>query len=388
MAKQLGQFFTKNKDLQNFVVSSIKNKPHLILEPSIGRGDLVMSVLNYHDGVHVDMYEIDGSIHLLEGITKDNVIYGDFLKQTIQKKYKTIIGNPPYVKKTGGGMNLYLQFTSKCFELLDVHGELVFIVPSDFFKLTSASKLLSKMMEQGSFTNIYHPHNENLFDEASIDVIVYRYEKDVHSNVVVYNHENTFLHNKNGVITFSKDISDDVFYVSDAFDVYVGIVSGMDAVYKNQQFGNVEILNSREQKAKYVMVDTFPTQDTKLNDYLLENKAALMTRKIKKFNESNWFEWGALRNINKMKTSTEPCIYMKNLTRQDNVCFIEKTSYFGGDLLMLKPKQWISKNPDALNKYMEYFNSSKFKEPYMYSGRFKIGQRLIVNSQIPKLFHT
>ena len=43
------------------------------------------------------MYELDESIELLEGIDREKVKYGDFMKANITKKYKTIIGNPPYV---------------------------------------------------------------------------------------------------------------------------------------------------------------------------------------------------------------------------------------------------------------------------------------------------
>ena len=34
------------------------------------------------------------------------------------------------------------------------------------------------MMENGTFTHIIHPNKENLFDNASIDIIVFRYCKD------------------------------------------------------------------------------------------------------------------------------------------------------------------------------------------------------------------
>ena len=90
-------------------------------------------------------------------INKDDVIYGDFLKQKIQKTYTTIIGNPPYIRTKRG--NLYIDFIKKCYHLLDDCGELIFIVPSDFLKLTSASKLLKEMLENGSFTNIFHPND-------------------------------------------------------------------------------------------------------------------------------------------------------------------------------------------------------------------------------------
>ena len=45
----------------------------------------------------VDMYEIDEKIKMYDDIPS-NVIYGDFMQQNIKKKYKTIIGNPPFVK--------------------------------------------------------------------------------------------------------------------------------------------------------------------------------------------------------------------------------------------------------------------------------------------------
>ena len=63
----------------------------------------------------------------------------------------------------------YFKFYKK------LNGELIFIVPFNFFKLTSVSKLLNKMMNKGTFTDIYHPHNEKLFEYASIDIIIFRY---------------------------------------------------------------------------------------------------------------------------------------------------------------------------------------------------------------------
>jgi adenine-specific DNA-methyltransferase len=169
---KLGQYFTTNLELKEVVKKFILNDPDVILEPSCGRGDLISHISN----VIFDAYEIDDSIELLPEIRKDSVIIADFLSVDIKKKYKTIIGNPPYVKTSYG--NLYIDFTTKCLDLLEEDGELIFIIPSDFFKLTSASELLNKMIEEGIFTHIYHPHKENLFEGASIDVLVYRYVKN------------------------------------------------------------------------------------------------------------------------------------------------------------------------------------------------------------------
>jgi hypothetical protein len=41
MKQKLGQYFTKNIILQEKVYEFILNDPEIILEPSVGRGDLV-----------------------------------------------------------------------------------------------------------------------------------------------------------------------------------------------------------------------------------------------------------------------------------------------------------------------------------------------------------
>ena len=174
-SQELGQYFTTNYDLKNKVLEFVMNKPNVILEPSVGQGDLIEIIYNSNNNMQFDMYEIDTKIKMLDNIPK-NVIYGDFIKSDITKKYKTIIGNPPFIRTTTG--NIYIDFIEKCFKLLENNGELIFIVPSDFYKLTCASKLLNEMMSNGTFTHIYHPHNEKLFENASIDVIVFRYCKN------------------------------------------------------------------------------------------------------------------------------------------------------------------------------------------------------------------
>ena len=95
----LGQYFTTNIVLQEKVLEFIKNSPNVILEPSIGQGDLVKCVQNKLQKVKFDMFEIDNSIPLLETVKKEHVIYSDFMTQNIDNHYKTIVGNPPYVKK-------------------------------------------------------------------------------------------------------------------------------------------------------------------------------------------------------------------------------------------------------------------------------------------------
>ena len=385
---KLGQYFTTNNELKEKVFSFILNKPDYILEPSIGQGDLVSFIKNKMPKSKFDMYEIDEEIELLDGINRDKVIYGNFMAQEINKKYKTIIGNPPYIRTKKG--NMYIDFTEKCYNLMDDNdnndnndnnSELIFIVPSDFLKLTSASKLLNKMMCNGTFTHIYHPHNEKLFENASIDVIVFRYCKNnILDKKVIYNDKSLYITNSSGLITFSKEQNLNNIMFKDKFDIYVGIVSGREEIYKNDKLGNIEVLNGKDKKEKYIFLENYPCDNIDVNNYLLQNKDKLLDRGIRKFNENNWFEWGAPRNITSIRENmNKDCIYIYNLTRHENIAFIGKVGYFGGSLIMLKPKP---NNVCDLDKIVEYLNSENFKKNFIFSGRFKIGHRQISNSYI------
>jgi adenine-specific DNA-methyltransferase len=399
----LGQYFTTNGELKAKVLEFILNNPSTILEPSIGQGDLVTFVMSHNPTTTFDMFEIDTTIPLMDIIDKDKVVYGDFMAQSITKTYQTIIGNPPYVRTKKG--NLYIDFTEKCVDLLDDNGgELIFIVPSDFLKLTSASKLLHRMMTNGTFTHIYHPHNENLFANASIDVIVFRYCKNsLLEKKVWYNGKLRNVINSNGLITFGgearaeaeagetkekrgkkrggeeRDTHDSGVLFQDYFDIYVGLVSGKEEVYKNEELGNMTVLNGEDKLDKYIFVTAYPCGNKDIDTYLLNHKKKLIERGIRKFHEQNWFEWGAPRNMATINANFgDDCIYINNVTRKTKVAFIGKVTYFGGGLIMLKPKKTCS-----LTKVVDYMNSDTFKENFMFSGRFKIGHRQISNSYIP-----
>jgi len=390
---KLGQYFTTNNELKEKVYSFILNKPKLILEPSIGQGDLVAYVTDKIKNIKFDMYEIDKEIKLLDSMIKlkdktGKIIYGDFMVQEISKKYGTIIGNPPYIRTKKG--NLYIDFTNKCYNLLDTNGELIFIVPSDFLKLTSASKLLNEMMTNGTFTHIYHPHNENLFENAAIDIIVFRYCKNsTLEKKVLYNDNIMHITNSSGLITFNEEENENVIMFKDKFDIYVGIVSGKEEVYKNAEYGNIEVLNGKDKKEKYIYIEKYPCDNEDINNYLLENKSVLLDRAIRKFNDSNWFEWGAPRNITSIRANIDKnCIFIYNLTRHDNIAFMGKVGFFGGSLIMLKPKAGSNSdsvmNESKMIKIVEYLNSNTFKKNFTFSGRFKIGHRQISNSYIPE----
>jgi len=236
------------------------------------------------------------------------------------------------------------------------------------------------MIIKRTFKHIFHPNNEKMFENASIDIIIFRYCKNASiDKKVLYNNKIRYITNCKGLITFCEEINDNNYTFRDYFDVYVGLVSGKEKVYKNEEYGNIEVLNAENKVDKYIYIDKYPCDNDNINKHLLDNKKELIEREIRKFNENNWFEWGAPRNISTInKNIGKECIYISNLTRKKKVSFLGKVSYFGGGLIMIKPKIKCD-----LEKIVDYMNSDTFKYNFIYSGRFKIGHRQICNSNIP-----
>ena len=369
--KELGQYFTTSSLLQTFVYEHVKHKGQTLLEPSFGAGHLLQPFLTATPSYPMVCYELDSSITPIMGFQEEQTIhYGDFTKHTLTRRFHTIITNPPYVKQKGP--NLYIQFIDLCWKLLESNGELLAIVPSEFLKATSASSLLTAMMAEGSFTDVLFPHDESLFAGASVDVVVFRYEKGIHTDHTLVNGIPKVAHLQAGILTFPEEVPTGIL-LGDIFHVYVGLVSGLDAVFKHAS-GNLEVLTDKDKIQRFIYTDTFPTTDSTINDRLNDKKTELLGRKIKSFTESNWFQWGAPRNKTHMEAHhTESCLYVRNLTRQKEVCFRGTMQYFGGALLCLLPKTPLTE--EELTSWTTFLNSDSVRATYTQAGRFKMGQK-------------
>jgi adenine-specific DNA-methyltransferase len=173
-----------------------------------------------------------------------------------------------------------------------------------------------------------------------------------------------------GIITFSKP-DNNTTTIDELFDCYVGFVSGRDEVFCNN-LGKLSLLCDKDKVKNFIYIEKFPTGDTNIDNYLNSKKKELLDRKIRTFGDENWFEWGAIRN----KTAIEErlnrdCIYVRTMTRKTDVAFIGKVQFFGGGLLCLVPKV----EGLDLETIVKRINSSDVKQDYIYSGRFKIGQK-------------
>lgn len=131
---------------------------------------------------------------------------------------------------------------------------------------------------------------------------------------------------------------------------------------------------------RYILINSFPTDSKALNEYLLSHKNDLLDRRIRKFSEKNWFEWGVLRNFKTIQEKIgQECVYIKTLTRDCDVALKSKVSFCGGSLITLVPK--IDKKIDLV-KVVLFLNSCEFKDKFKFSERYKIGHRQISNSYL------
>jgi adenine-specific DNA-methyltransferase len=384
--KSLGQFFTKAEELQSFVFEAVKYKGAPLLEPSFGAGHLLAKFKEYDPSYPMTCFEIDATIPPVVAFNEHQTVrYEDFVAVAATlPKFRTIIGNPPYVKQKGKA-NLYIRFIDLCFELLAHDGEMIFIIPSDFIKLTSAAALITRMAAAGRFTDFFFPNNERMFEDAAIDVLVFRYQRGDVGNGCILNGSPSQYRVVSGILTFPTSVasaSTAASPLSDTFDAYVGLVSGKDDVYRNSEVANIDVLVDLGRTERFLFPEMFPTGSAAADAHLLANKDALLSRRIKKFSETNWWSWGAPRNLAAIRARWgAPCIYVRNMTRQRQVAAVGSVAYFGGTLICLVPKD-PAMSATELQTFADALNSETFQKDYMYAGRFKIGHKQLCTALI------
>lgn len=306
---KLGQVFTPQHIVSD-MLGLIKNNGRF-LEPSCGNGAFFNHLPNNKVGIELD-----------KNVIKDSLILNfDFFSYPVSEKFDTIIGNPPYVRYKDiaestrtllepfkeifdSRSNLYLFFIYKCILHLKNSGELIFITPRDFLKNTSSIKLNEFLFSQGSITHCIELGDKKIFENAQPNCMIWRFEKD---NFKRKTHCLKEFNCINGQILFTQRPYTIPF--NSLFFVKVGAVSGADAIFTNQEYGNMEFVYSQSAKngkTKRMIYGEYAKDCAYLQDF----KKQLMQRKIKKFNESNWWEWG--RDYHK---SDLPRIYVNTKTR-------------------------------------------------------------------------
>ena len=301
----------------------------------------------------------------------------DFMLYSEDEKFDTIIGNPPYVDnslfdvyfKTNIKLkaNLYLYFIEKCLNHLNDRGELIFIVPREFIKLTSAGYVNSLLYKMGTITHYYDYGDKKLFSGATPNVCIFRFEKSNFTRKTkTFFGTFTFAEN-NGIISFTK--GGHLKRLGDIFDIKVGAVAGNDYLFENEDGEDIVFSKtSATGKTKKMIMNRY-------HPSLEKHKDTLIKRRIKKFDEDNWWEWGRMVDFRE----NSPRIYVNVRTRRKNPFFTNDCYRWDGSVLALFPKD---ENMD-LNQAVGNLNSINWSEiGFVTGGRFCFGVKSLREARV------
>lgn len=366
----LGQVFTPQSIVAEMLL--LRRNHGRILEPSCGAGAFFNEIPECV-GIEIDINHCP-----------KNALNIDFFDYPIEEKFDTIIGNPPYVRyqdineETKGKLNstlfdsrsnLYLFFIEKCIRHLNDHGELIFITPRDFMKATSSIKLNQFIYEQGTITDLIDLGDQSVFKGFSPNCVIFRFEKGNFTRKTNVSKE--FICS-NGQLMFTDNSYPLIF--KDLFFVKVGAVSGDDKIFANEEYGNEEFVCSYTCKTGNTkrMIFDIP------HPFLIPYKQRLLDRRIRKFDETNWYQWGRLHYI-----STEKRIYVNAKTRNRQPFFTHPCNNYDGSILAIFPKnQSVDINAvcSDLNKV------NWFELGFVCDGRFLFSQKSLENAPLPLNF--
>lgn len=366
----LGQVFTPQSVVAQ-MLTLCRNEGR-VLEPSCGDGAFFNEIPNCV-GIEIDSH------HCPEGAKNM-----DFFDYPVSEKFETIIGNPPYVRyqdipketkmKIKSNLfdertNLYLFFIEKCINHLTEHGELIFITPRDFLKATSSINLNKFIFENGTITDIIDLGDQKIFKGFSPNCVIFRFEKGDFSRATNVTKRFTLC---NGQLLFT-DNQYPLFF-SDVFFVKVGAVSGADKYFESEEYGNRDFVCSytcQTGKTKRMIYN-------EQSPYLKQFKQELLNRKIRHFDETNWWTWGRNHYV-----SSEKRIYVNAKTRNTRPFFLHESNDYDGSVLAIFPH---NQNID-LQHACNMLNEVNWNElGFVCDGRYLFSQKSLESSPLPATF--
>ncbi|MDR1912840.1 MAG: class I SAM-dependent methyltransferase [Helicobacteraceae bacterium] len=368
--KYLGQVFTPS-----FIASDmlgLRKNFGSALEPSQGDGAFSRNIANCV------------SIEIDKRYCDEKTLNIDFFDYAEENTFDTIIGNPPYVRyqdilpetkaKLKSNLfdertNLYLFFIEKSIRHLNHRGELIFITPREFLKATSSVKLNHFIYTQGTITDLIDLGDKKIFEGFTPNCVIFRFEKGNFSRRTNLYQIFTF---NNGQLLFTNNRYS--ITLREAFNVKVGAVSGNDKIFTYEEFANAEFVNSATAKTGKTRKMIFNEN----HSYLEQYKDILIKRKIKKFGENDWWQWGRLHHISDRKR-----IYVNCKTRNKNPFFIHPCKNYDGSILALFPKD----QKVDIEELCERLNGVNWLElGFVCDGRYIFSQKSLENALLPDEF--
>lgn len=365
-----GQVFTPPTVVNR--MCGLRRNQGRVLEPSCGDGAFCRAL------PECVAIELDARVAPAGALQMDFFAYPD------SERFGTIIGNPPYVRHQDilpetrvrldmrlfdSRSNLYLFFIEKCVRHLAPGGELIFIVPRDFIKLTAARRLNSWLFEEGTITDFIETGDSAIFGSYVPNCAIFRFERGRFDRRMSDGRRFALV---DGQLMFLA--SEYSVTLAELFDVRVGAVSGADAVFTHPA-GNMEFVCSRTQATGETRRMFFDVRNTHLEGH----KARLLARRVNNFDESNWWQWGRRHH-----QSPLPRIYVNGKTRRANPFFIHPCPNYDGAILALFPKDPAMDVARALRLLNEAVDWEELG--FVCDGRFLFTQRSLQNCLLPPCF--
>lgn len=304
-----GIFYTPSKVVDT-LLSKISIVNHKYLDPGCGSGNFLIKLFNrlsekYSEEEIVNNlygYDIDDKAVLLSKINiymltnntnfnDINIYKKDYLKDDINIKFESILGNPPWgIKYTQeeikdlknrydnvfAKQDSFTQFILKSFELLKYNGELAFVLPSSILNIEK-HEIIRKVLLNKGITDIINLGRE--FSDVVTDVIILRVMNNYnYLSKVNYNNEkvdqtffnelpyhNLLLPNVKSLTILDKIKKYESYYLTNA-EYGLGIVTGNNLKYlKNERLDGYEPIISGKELNKYFV------NYEMINNYILFN---------------------------------------------------------------------------------------------------------------------
>lgn len=377
MSKQLnvhalGQVFTPAAVVDHML--ALRRRRGRTLDPAAGDGAFC-SRINGCEAIEIDPKVAPAGARVM-----------DFFALPVADKFDTIIGNPPYVRQQDipaetlalldspmfdGRSNLYLYFIEKAVRHLRRGGELIFIVPREFIKLTAARKLNAFLYEEGDITDFVELGDARIFGAHNPNCAIFRFERGRHERRL---HDGRSFAFVDGQLMFLR--GDYRLPLADLFAVKVGAVSGADEIYEHPE-GNAEFVCSKT-------IDDGRTRRMffgVVHPHLEAHKERLLARRVRLFDESNWWHWGRLHHV-----TEAPRLYVNCKTRRPRPFFLHDCNDYDGAVLALFPRLLtmdLALAADMLNDQVDWAELG-----FVCDGRFLFTQRTLQNCLLPPVFES
>lgn len=412
-----GQVFTPDAVIDFMCSLMSPGRSGAVLEPSCGDGAFLRRLAKHVPGRAIVGVELDPRVCPPGAINEDFLAYASARKRT-HKAFDTIIGNPPYVKfqdvlpgtkarldsrlldRRG---NLYLHFIERCVRLLAPGGELIFITPRDFIKLTGAVKLNRWLCEEGSFTHVVELGDRPVFKGATPNCMIWRFEKGRQDRAVKFadlskrggldalgvlgvlsaiQWEDRECVLEDGHLSFESARSEHedsgLIRLSEIAVVKVGAISGDDGIFTSVP-GNREFVCSQTRTTGALRTFLWSEDDASPPAVLQPFKDRLISRGVRSFNEGNWWKWGRRHH-----QSSAPRIYVNAKTRQENPFFIHDCPDYDGSVLAVFPNKAFSRAD--MERLLDVLNRVDWEgQGFVCDGRFLFSQRSLMNAKLPAL---